>query len=86
MILLVVGVTLAILGATGRAIGGRAHWYRHPAGFDNRRAAGTCHTCVEIPAAVTAEKAVPYDDWCRTKDMTRSVGIGTPPPGTDRIR
>ncbi|AHD20916.1 DUF6131 family protein [Rhodococcus pyridinivorans] len=27
VILLVIGVILAILGATGRAIGGRAHWY-----------------------------------------------------------
>jgi hypothetical protein len=27
VILLVVGVILAILGATGRAVGGRAHWY-----------------------------------------------------------
>ncbi|MCK0090179.1 DUF6131 family protein [Rhodococcus sp. F64268] len=27
VILLVVGVILAMLGATGRAIGGRAHWY-----------------------------------------------------------
>ncbi|MFD6860806.1 hypothetical protein ACFWCF_26170 [Rhodococcus sp. NPDC060090] len=27
VILLVGGVILAILGATGRAIGGRAHWY-----------------------------------------------------------
>lgn len=27
IILLVVGVILAILGATGRAVGGRPHWY-----------------------------------------------------------
>lgn len=27
IILLVVGVILALLGATGRAIGGRRHWY-----------------------------------------------------------
>ena len=27
IILIVVGVVLAILGATGRAIGGRKHWY-----------------------------------------------------------
>ena len=27
VILLVIGVILAILGATGRAIGGRAQWY-----------------------------------------------------------
>lgn len=27
VILLVVGVILAILGATGRAVGGRSHWY-----------------------------------------------------------
>jgi Family of unknown function (DUF6131) len=27
IILLVVGAILAILGGTGRAVGGRAHWY-----------------------------------------------------------
>jgi hypothetical protein len=27
IILLVVGVILAVLGGTGRAIGGRRHWY-----------------------------------------------------------
>ncbi|MBH0123022.1 DUF6131 family protein [Rhodococcus sp. NPDC003382] len=27
IILLVVGVILALLGATGRAVGGRRHWY-----------------------------------------------------------
>ena len=27
VIVLVVGVVLAVLGATGRAIGGRKHWY-----------------------------------------------------------
>jgi len=27
IILLVVGAVLAIMGATGRAIGGRKHWY-----------------------------------------------------------
>jgi hypothetical protein len=27
IILIVVGAVLAILGATGRAIGGRKHWY-----------------------------------------------------------
>ena len=27
IILLVIGVILALLGATGRAIGGRRHWY-----------------------------------------------------------
>ena len=27
IILLVVGVILAIIGATGRAVGGRKHWY-----------------------------------------------------------
>lgn len=27
VILLVVGAILAILGATGRAVGGRSHWY-----------------------------------------------------------
>lgn len=27
IILLIVGVVLAILGATGRAVGGRNHWY-----------------------------------------------------------
>ncbi len=27
VILLVVGAALAVLGATGRAIGGRKHWY-----------------------------------------------------------
>ena len=27
IILIIVGVVLAILGATGRAIGGRKHWY-----------------------------------------------------------
>ena len=27
IILLIVGVILAIVGATGRAVGGRKHWY-----------------------------------------------------------
>ena len=27
IILLVIGVILAIVGATGRAVGGRKHWY-----------------------------------------------------------
>lgn len=27
IILLIVGVVLTVLGATGRAIGGRKHWY-----------------------------------------------------------
>ena len=27
IILIIVGVVLSILGATGRAIGGRKHWY-----------------------------------------------------------
>lgn len=27
VILLVIGVIMAILGATGKAVGGRAHWY-----------------------------------------------------------
>ena len=27
LILLVVGVVLALLGTTGRAVGGRKHWY-----------------------------------------------------------
>jgi len=27
VVLLVIGLILALLGATGRAVGGRAHWY-----------------------------------------------------------